>query len=35
MHVSAWKHEGVNETPTLIKEPLTYETVKPATRSYK
>ncbi|MGH8048587.1 MAG: fumarate reductase/succinate dehydrogenase flavoprotein subunit, partial [Chthoniobacterales bacterium] len=35
MHVSAWKYEGPEQPATLIKEPLTYETVKPATRSYK
>ena len=35
MHVSAWKYEGDNAAPTLVKEPLVYETVKPATRSYK
>lgn len=33
--VSAWKHEGEGNTPTLIKEPLVYEQVKPSTRSYK
>ena len=35
MHVAAWKHEGDGVAPTLVKEPLVYETVKPATRSYK
>ncbi len=35
MFVSCWKYEGENQTASLIKEPLTYETVKPATRSYK
>jgi succinate dehydrogenase / fumarate reductase flavoprotein subunit len=35
MFVSCWKHEGRGQAPSLIKEPLTYETVKPATRSYK
>ncbi len=36
MHVAAWKYEGENIAgSTLIKEPLAYETVKPATRSYK
>ncbi len=35
MHVSAWKYEGDGAAPTLVKEPLTYEVVKPATRSYK
>ena len=33
--VSAWKYEGEGNTPTLIKEPLVYEQVKPSTRSYK
>ncbi len=35
MHVAAWKYEGDGVAPTLVKEPLAYETVKPATRSYK
>jgi len=34
-YVSAWKHEGDGLAPTLIKEPLVYEEVKLATRSYK
>ena len=34
-HVSAWKHEGEGKEPTRLKEPLVYETVKLATRSYK
>ena len=33
--VSAWKYEGDGNTPSLIKEPLVYEKVKLATRSYK
>lgn len=33
--VSCWKHEGESREPTLIREPLHFETVKPATRSYK
>jgi succinate dehydrogenase / fumarate reductase flavoprotein subunit len=33
--VSAWKYEGDEKSPTLIKEPLVYEQVKLATRSYK
>jgi succinate dehydrogenase / fumarate reductase, flavoprotein subunit len=33
--VSAWKFEGENNAPTRLKEPLTYEEVKLATRSYK
>ncbi len=34
-HVSAWKFTGDGNTPEMIKEPLNYETVKLATRSYK
>lgn len=34
-HVSAWKYEGEGKEPTRLKEPLVYETVKLATRSYK
>ncbi|MCS7008828.1 MAG: succinate dehydrogenase (quinone) flavoprotein subunit, partial [Chthoniobacterales bacterium] len=33
--VACWKFEGVNKDPTLIKEPLNYEFIKPTTRSYK
>ena len=33
--VSAWKYEGDENTPSLVKEPLVYEEVKLATRSYK
>ena len=33
--VSAWRHEGDNVPPTRLKEPLAYEHVKLATRSYK
>jgi succinate dehydrogenase / fumarate reductase, flavoprotein subunit len=33
--VSAWKYEGEGKEPTLVKEPLVYEQVKPSTRSYK
>ena len=33
--VSAWKYEGDGNMPSLIKEPLVYEKVKLATRSYK
>jgi succinate dehydrogenase / fumarate reductase flavoprotein subunit len=33
--VSAWKYEGDNKDPVRIKEPLVYEQVKLATRSYK
>ncbi|MCX6969077.1 MAG: fumarate reductase/succinate dehydrogenase flavoprotein subunit [Verrucomicrobia bacterium] len=34
-YVAAWKYEGDNTAPTLVKEPLVYEEVKLATRSYK
>ncbi|GAT35404.1 succinate dehydrogenase / fumarate reductase flavoprotein subunit [Terrimicrobium sacchariphilum] len=34
-HVACWKFEGENATPTRLEEPLSYETVKLATRSYK
>ena len=34
-YVAAWKYEGDNTPPTLLKEPLAYEEVKLATRSYK
>ncbi len=34
-YVGAWKYEGEGQAPTLIKEPLVYEEVKLATRSYK
>ncbi len=34
-YVSAWKYTGDTAKPELIKEPLNYETVKLATRSYK
>ncbi|TSA30321.1 MAG: fumarate reductase/succinate dehydrogenase flavoprotein subunit [Verrucomicrobiaceae bacterium] len=34
-YVAAWKYEGEGKPPTLIKEPLVYEEVKLATRSYK
>lgn len=33
--VSAWEYQGENQIPTLNKEPLVYEKVKLATRSYK
>ena len=35
MFVSAWGHAGVGQRPTLHKEPLVYEAVKPTVRSYK
>jgi succinate dehydrogenase / fumarate reductase flavoprotein subunit len=34
-HVAAWEFKGVGETPVLHKEPLTFENVKKAVRSYK
>ncbi len=34
-YVSAWQHTGDGNRPELVKEPLHYETVKLATRSYK
>jgi succinate dehydrogenase / fumarate reductase flavoprotein subunit len=33
--VSAWRYEGETSAPTRLKEPLAYEQVKLATRSYK
>jgi succinate dehydrogenase / fumarate reductase flavoprotein subunit len=33
--VSAWSYEGAEKNPTLVPEPLQYETVKLSTRSYK
>jgi succinate dehydrogenase / fumarate reductase flavoprotein subunit len=34
-HVSAWKWEGADRPQTLVKEPLTFENVHLAQRSYK
>ncbi|NUN15340.1 MAG: fumarate reductase/succinate dehydrogenase flavoprotein subunit [Myxococcales bacterium] len=34
-HVSAWEFRGVGSAPTLHKEPLVFENVQLATRSYK
>jgi succinate dehydrogenase / fumarate reductase flavoprotein subunit len=34
-HVAVWQFEGVDQTPTLHKEPLTFEECKPTQRSYK
>lgn len=34
-YVSCWKYEGEKREPALVKEPLNYEFIKPATRSYK
>ena len=33
--VSAWEYTGVDQTPNLHKEPLTFEYVKLSQRSYK
>jgi succinate dehydrogenase / fumarate reductase flavoprotein subunit len=34
-YVAAWEHKGVDKEPELHKEPLTFENVKLAVRSYK
>jgi succinate dehydrogenase / fumarate reductase flavoprotein subunit len=34
-HVAAWEYQGEDKKPTRHVEPLTFETVKLATRSYK
>jgi len=34
-YVAAWEHNGVGKEPTLHKEPLEFEYVKPSQRSYK
>jgi succinate dehydrogenase / fumarate reductase flavoprotein subunit len=34
-HVSAWEFTGLGRPPTLHKEPLAFECVKPTQRSYK
>ncbi len=34
-HVSVWEYQGENKAPTLHKEPLAFENVKLAVRSYK
>ncbi|HEU0040625.1 MAG TPA: fumarate reductase/succinate dehydrogenase flavoprotein subunit [Verrucomicrobiae bacterium] len=34
-YVAAWEYKGADKKPELHKEPLTYEEVKMATRSYK
>ncbi len=34
-YVGAWEFQGVGKPPTLHKEPLTFEYVKPTQRSYK
>ena len=35
MYVAAWEYKGDKSEPVLHKEPLQYEEVKLATRSYK
>jgi succinate dehydrogenase / fumarate reductase flavoprotein subunit len=34
-YVAAWEYRGAGKAPELHKEPLTFEYVKPSTRSYK
>jgi len=34
-HVSAWEYQGPDRAPTMHKEPLHFDYVKPGTRSYK
>ena len=34
-HVATWEYSGDVSAPTLHKEPLTFEYVKPTNRSYK
>jgi len=34
-YVAAWEHNGPGKAPTLHKEPLEFEAVKPTQRSYK
>jgi succinate dehydrogenase / fumarate reductase flavoprotein subunit len=34
-YVSAWEYTGYGKEPTLHKEPLVFENVELATRSYK
>jgi len=34
-YVAAWEFKGINKEPGLHKEPLSFENVKPAVRSYK
>ena len=35
MYVSAWEYQGEGKEPTLHKEELKFEAVKPTQRSYK
>ena len=34
-HVSVWEHQGEDKPPLLHKEPLSFDAVHLATRSYK
>jgi succinate dehydrogenase / fumarate reductase flavoprotein subunit len=34
-YVAAWKYNGAGQEPSLVKEPLAFEHVKPVQRSYK
>jgi succinate dehydrogenase / fumarate reductase flavoprotein subunit len=34
-YAAAWQFEGVGKRPTLVKEPLNFNYVKPTQRSYK
>jgi len=34
-HVSVWQYQGENNPEAMHKEPLSYDTLKPTTRSYK
>lgn len=34
-YVAAWEYKGIGKTPELHKEPLTFESIKLAVRSYK
>jgi succinate dehydrogenase / fumarate reductase flavoprotein subunit len=34
-YVAAWEFQGMGKEPTLHKEPLNFEYVKPTQRSYK
>jgi succinate dehydrogenase / fumarate reductase flavoprotein subunit len=34
-YVAAWEYKGADQKPVLHKEPLVYEEVHMATRSYK
>ncbi len=35
MHVACWEYQGADKAPTRHIEPLNYEVLQPATRSYK